>query len=409
MRLAQARGADTAVVWSLLPAGSASRTSTNTRVRGYTPEGPTFSSPPSDGKATTLGTFAVSWEVPLFGKAQALIAQGDAQVRQQHWSLAGARISVDAEVVRTYAEYRGTQATVRILEHSLALLGELVNCETAVKAAGLSTDAEVDRQRAKLLDLQTQLTSSQMRLPQLVAKLDALLGQSDGVEALLARQYSGRTVPPLVSSVRADTLRMRPDVRAAEEGVALAAARVGLANANLWPQFSLGGELSITAGNLDGTGSSRGTSSILSSRAGLQIPLLDWFSRKAEATAKQSELLAVTLDYRQTVVAGWEETRSAFADYALARAREDISRQSAQLARIEVSRQQSFRVAGIGTRQAELAAQLTVDEKEAAIAADQYAVVQQWAKLMKASFVSPELPKPVKPVTVSPMEYSDGA
>ena len=406
VRLAQAQGADRDTVWSLLPTGSLSKQGSNTQLREYSQQGFSMGSPPSNAQSTATKALAVSWEVPLFGKGNALVAQGTAQSQQAHWSLEGARLAVVAEVVRSYAEYRGTEAAMQALHHSVAMLEELVRHEDTVRAHGLSTSAEVNQLKARLLDQRMQMLGSSAKAEQLIAKIDALLGQARGAETLLKPPSAhpaeaGDTVTtdsadwalPVALEIRADALRLRPDIRAAEEGVALAAARAGIAAANLWPQLTLGGSLTLTAGSLDSFGSTRGTTNIVTTTAGLKIPLLDWFALKAEANAKQLELDAVTLEYRQTVVAGWEETRSGLADYAGALDRAVLSRQAVEIAQDEASRQRAFRVAGIGTRQAELNAELSANEKVIALAADRFGALQLWAKLMKASFASADLPK----------------
>lgn len=411
VRLAQAQGADRNTVWTLVPSGSLSKQESNTRLRDYSQEGLSTGSPPTNAQSTGTSAFAVSWEVPLFGKGGAIVAQGTAQARQAHWSLEGARLAVAAEVVRSYAEYRGTEVAAQALRQSVSMLEELVGHEETVRVHGLSTMAEVNQLKARLLDQRMQLLSSSTRAEQLIAKLDSLLGQASGTEAvrkapsapslqsIAATSALADFALPVAIEIRADALRLRPDIRAAEEGVALAAARAGIAAANLWPQLSLGGNLTLTAGNLDSLGATRGATNIVTTTAGLKIPLLDWFALKAEANAKQLELDAVTLEYRQTVVAGWEETRSGLADYAGALDRTALSRQAVQIAQEEVGRQRAFRVAGIGTRQAELSAQLTANEKAIALAADRFGALQSWAKLMKASFASADLPKPMTGAT----------
>lgn len=127
---------------------------------------------------------------------------------------------------------------------------------------------------------------------------------------------------------------------------------------------------------------------MLTSFVGLKIPLLDWFALKAEANAKNLELTAVTMDYRQTVVAGWDEARSAFADYVMSIDRKELTAKSVLLAEAEISRQRAFTAAGMGTRQAELGAEIAANEKRVTLVAEELGAVQAWAKLMKASFVA---------------------
>lgn len=57
--------------------------------------------------------------------------------------------------------------------------------------------------------------------------------------------------------VPADILRQRPDIRSAERQLAVETARVGIAKADLYPQFSLSGSFgyqSVSSGNLFSSG-----------------------------------------------------------------------------------------------------------------------------------------------------------
>jgi outer membrane protein TolC len=404
VRLAQARGIDSATIWSLVPGGSFTQKATSSNLQKYATDGASFSSPPLKEQPTSTGAFTVAWELPLFGKANAVADQGNAQAQQAHWTLKAAELAVSAEIVKAYAEARTAQANTQTLQGSIRTLRQLIDFENTVKAHGVSTTAEVDKLRAQLLDQENYATSSDLRAAQLFAKLDQLLGRADGTTQLLTQtapvqnwQAQDRVVPK-PRSVQASVLRLRPDVRAAEEGVALAAARAGIATANLWPQFSITGELSSTIGSLDAFGSTRGASSTGVTGISLKIPLLDWFALKAESNSKQWELQAVTLEYRQTVVNGWEEARAASAALVTGVHQEELAQQALCLAETEARRQTAFRKAGITSAKDELAAQLAINEKSVQVQNQYFTVLESWAKLVKATFagaaVSPLLAPP---------------
>lgn len=403
VRLAQARGIDSATVWSQVPNGSFTQKATSTNLQKYATEGASFSNPPLTEQPTSTGAFTVAWELPLFGKANAVVDQSTAQVQQAHWTLKAAELAVSAEIVKAYAEARTAQANALTLENSVRTLRQLIVFESTVKAHGVSTTAEVDKLRAQLLDQESAVSTNSMRASQLVAKLDQLLGRSGGTEQLLTHDVpiqawlASERALPKPRTVAANTLRLRPDVRAAEEGVAVAAAKAGIATANLWPQFSITGELSTSIGSLDAFGSTRGASNTSVTGVALKIPLLDWFALKAEANSKQWELQAVTLEYRQTVVTGWEEARAASAGLAAGVRQEELARQAKSLAETEAHRQVAFHAAGISSAKDALAAQLAINEKSVQVQNQYFTVLESWAKLVKATFAgAPPISAPVK-------------
>ena len=92
----------------------------------------------------------------------------------------------------------------------------------------------------------------------------------------------------LALSMPAETLRQRPDVRAAEHQVSAALARVGQADAARYPSFRLSGSLglrALTLGTLTGSGSL--ISALL---AGVSGPVFDGGAGLAQVRAQQAAL-----------------------------------------------------------------------------------------------------------------------
>lgn len=387
IRLKEAAGADRSAIWGLLPTSSINRKLTGMDNPRYETNGVSFGGPPKGIQTTNTASFGVSWELPLFGRGQAVLGQAKAQANAAFWSLAAAKVAVASELVRAYEERRGLLCMQAYLRDDIKLLDALIRAEDAVVAKGLSTGAEVRKLEAQQLDLRSRLRAGSARISQLEAKLNTLRGSP--VKLILA-DLSTRAPGgiPEVPLIRAETIRLRPDVRAAEQSVAVAAARLGMASASLWPQFSLGGEMALTKGNLDAYGSSRGLSSTINANVGLHIPLLDWFALKADADAKKLEMEAVVLDYRQTVLSAWEEANATYEDFAAAKEKQTFAMRTVEISKTEVSRQASFLRAGVGSKQEVLKAQLAENERAVQELEERFAALQAWARLIKATFYS---------------------
>jgi outer membrane protein TolC len=119
----------------------------------------------------------------------------------------------------------------------------------------------------------------------------------------------------LAQSLPTDTLRQRPDVRAAEAQVRAALERVTQADAARYPSFSLSGSLGLSALTVGGlTGPGAVVSSLL---AGLSLPLFDGgainaqvHSQQAVAQQRAANLQAVALNALKEVEDTLVELRS---------------------------------------------------------------------------------------------------
>ena len=89
-----------------------------------------------------------------------------------------------------------------------------------------------------------------------------------------------------------------------------AAAELRVSIAELYPRLTLSGDIQIT-GNL--TGKPLPGRHHASGGLSLTLPLLDWGLRRAVAGAREAELAAAILGYRQVVLEAVEETETPWA------------------------------------------------------------------------------------------------
>ncbi|MEL6687652.1 MAG: TolC family protein [Pseudomonadota bacterium] len=134
-------------------------------------------------------------------------------------------------------------------------------------------------------------------------------------------------------------LRRRADIRAAEARLSAATARVGVAEADLFPRVSLVGSLGLGAPALGDLGER--------SSLGFGIgPSLSWagFDRElvnAQIDMREAELDRELAQYEKSIMVALEETQTALAQYGRGlqeldrlRAAEDRSRESVELAQL---------------------------------------------------------------------------
>ncbi len=252
-----------------------------------------------------------SWELDFFGANQSALDASDATVRASAASLGDVRISIAAEVALSYITLRSTQALLAIASDNLTSQLETLQITQWRLQAGLTTSLEAEQARAAAEQTRAQLPALQTRIEQSRHALAVLTGQPPA--ALATVLATARPVPQaandLALSIPAETLRQRPDVRAAEDQVTAAAARVAQAGAALAPNFQIGGSLGLNALTLGALTNGASVVSVL--LASVSLPVFDGGALRAQVRAQQAGLDQAYADYQAAVLTAIKEVEDA--------------------------------------------------------------------------------------------------
>jgi outer membrane protein, multidrug efflux system len=258
--------------------------------------------------------FDASWEPDVFGRNGYALAAGVATVHASEVSLADAQVTVAAEVARNYIELRGAQARLAIARDNVASQEATLQITDWRVQAGLLTSLEQQQALSATELAKAQLPVLETSVAQLIHSLAVLCGQSPG--ALDATLAAPAPIPEggadLALSLPADTLRQRPDVRAAEFQVQAALARVGQADAARYPSFRLEGSIGLRGLGVGGTGSTI-LRALLGSVSGNAF---DGGASVAQLKVQQGVLAQTHASYRATVLAALQEVEDALSALA---------------------------------------------------------------------------------------------
>jgi len=284
--------------------------------------------------------FDASWELDVFGGVRRAAEASEADLDTARASLDDTRVSLVAEVASTYVDVRALQLRLGIARANLAAQAETLQLTDWRQQAGLVNAQDVEQARANLEQTRAQIPALQASLTEAEHQLDVLLGLQPG--SLHARLAEAGDLPALPAQVAvgipADTLRMRPDVRAAERRLAAETARVGVAEAARYPSFALSGSIGVEALTLGALGGGNaGASSLL---AGVTAPLFNAGRLRAQVEAQDAVREQAQVAYEQSLLAALQDVENALS--ALARSQErqnaltnaaDAARNAAALAR----------------------------------------------------------------------------
>lgn len=267
----------------------------------------------------SLGADA-SWQADIFGGLTRGLQAARAQEAGALFDFEGVRTSVAGEVATNYINARLAQARLVIARSTLSTQDDNLQIAGWRVQAGLVSALDVEQARAQRAQTAASIPSLETSYLQAVARLGTLTGQGPG--ALRSEMEVARPVPrgsdSIAVEIPADTLRRRPDVRSAERQLAAATARIGVAQAALFPALSISGNIDTNAATIGKLGSLL-TGGLF---AGITQAIFDAGRRKSQVRSARAGADLAFANYKQTVLSGLEDVEDAAQALNAAKARQ---------------------------------------------------------------------------------------
>ncbi|MDZ5459584.1 efflux transporter outer membrane subunit [Azohydromonas lata] len=277
--------------------------------------------------------FDAGWEPDLFGRTRAGVAAAEEDAAASALSLADVQVSLAAEVAVDLITLRGLQARLAIAQANLASQQETSQIAQWRLQAGLATSLEAEQARAAAEQTQAQIPSLQLAIAQYASALAVLTGRPPAeaqAEQLTPLAAIPKAPDALAQSLPTDTLRQRPDVRAAEARVRAALARVTQADAARYPSFNLSGSLGLSALTVGGlTGPGAVVSSLLAS---LSLPLFDGGAINAQVRAQDAAAQQTAATLQSVALNALKEVEDALVELRSSRERQATLARAAEAA-----------------------------------------------------------------------------
>ncbi|MBS0589154.1 MAG: TolC family protein [Proteobacteria bacterium] len=253
-----------------------------------------------------------TWEFGFFGRATGNKRINLADENLAIIDAAAMRVTVVAEVARSYIELRSAQARAETLDRVVESRTHQVTLAQTRLLTHLGTPLEVDRARTELLQAQNEAAEPALTITQTRQAIAVLLGTTSPDPILLA-QAKPPVLPTIeIGEVPADLVRTRPDIRRAEQNVVRAAGELGIARADLWPKLGVFATL-ISSTAL--TKTHLNDDFVFVPGPTISLPIVDWAARRQVANAREHALQASVLAYREAVIEGVAEAQTALAQF----------------------------------------------------------------------------------------------
>ncbi|MGL6070914.1 efflux transporter outer membrane subunit [Craterilacuibacter sp.] len=255
----------------------------------------------------------LSWELDLWGKLRRANEAALANLAASEYTRDATRLSISASVAQAYFQLRAYDAQLDITRRTLVSREEGLRINKRRFEGGVTSELTYRQAEAEAASARAGVPSLQQSVIQTENALAILLGRSPRalVDSKIARGAVAALQVPvdIPAGLPSDLLMRRPDLRAAEQQLKAANARIGVARAAYFPTIGLTGALGSQSTALDTLFS--GPMRTWSFATNLAMPIFDWGKTGAgvdAASAQQKQALAT---YELAIQSAFGETLDA--------------------------------------------------------------------------------------------------
>ena len=271
--------------------------------------------------------FDVGWELDFWGRFSRAIESADASYFAAQANYEDVLVLLRAQMADSYFALRTAEARLRIARDNAKL--QKRSFEITERLFNSGNNAELDLQQAK-----TQYLGTLSSIPEIESQvlrtrnaLAVLIGRPPSQLPELATNTG--LIPLLeqavLDDVPANLLLRRPDIRAAELKVAAQSARIGIAEADLYPAITLLGSIGWSASSVDGAADNLD----LGGGPSLRWNVFDYGRLTDNVRVQDARLQQLLVAYQDSVLQAAREADDAATGLSKALARERILREAA--------------------------------------------------------------------------------
>jgi NodT family efflux transporter outer membrane factor (OMF) lipoprotein len=182
--------------------------------------------------------FDASWEPDLWGRVRNSVRANVFAAQASAADLENVRLSEQAELAVDYYELRAQDSLKEVFDSTVAAFQDTLDLTRSLYRAGLGNDEAVAQAEAQLEAAQAQDTNLGILRAQYEHAIAVLIGQPASTFSLPAQSLQVIS-PQIPVGIPSELLERRPDIAAAERGVAQANAQIGVAKAAYFPSILL--------------------------------------------------------------------------------------------------------------------------------------------------------------------------
>jgi NodT family efflux transporter outer membrane factor (OMF) lipoprotein len=258
--------------------------------------------------------FGFGWEVDFWGRFRRAVESADAELNASVEDYDDVLVTLLADVGTNYVEIRTLEKRLELAHAAVDLFEEILKIPEAQYKANEKNRISYDMAKANVAQVQALVPKLEISRRQAENRLCILLGMPPrDIQQELGKGAIPK--PPLEAAVGipADLLCRRPDVRRAERQAAAQSARIGIAEADFYPQFSVTGTFGYSAKELTDLFDYHAMRGSIG--PGFQWNILNYGRILNNVRFQDARFQELATQYQRTVLKAGGEVENALIDY----------------------------------------------------------------------------------------------
>ena len=253
----------------------------------------------------------LDYEIDLWGRVRHSVAAAEAEFEATAADLAGAELSLKAELARTWSQWRSSNNSMRIVEEALELRKKNLELVKARVDGGEANQLELARAETEAASASGLLLELQREAIGIEHALAFLVGGSPAKFRARKPQGTPKEVS-IPTGIPSELLARRPDIAAAESRLRASAERLGVVKASYLPRISFGGVGGLSS--LDLAKFFDADSLFGEIGPSVTIPIFQGGRAKSDNYRIDAEAREALANYEETVLDAFREVETAVSD-----------------------------------------------------------------------------------------------
>ena len=273
--------------------------------------------------------FNLNWELDFWGRFRRAIEADAATLNASVEDYDDVLVTLLGDVATAYVNMRTLEGRIAYTMANVRLQQETLTIVEARFQGGATSELDVFQARSTLEQTEAQVPELKISLRQSVIQLCILLGMPPEEIRMRIGEAPIPSAPDDVAvGIPADLLRRRPDVRRAERFAAAQCARIGIAESDYYPAFSINGTLGYSAENFKDLF----RSSALNSNVGpsFQWNVLNYGRILNNVRLQDAKFQELVASYQQTVLRANQEAENGLVTFLRAQERTKLQTASVE-------------------------------------------------------------------------------